>query len=91
VVAPEFDLADVSDGELPPGVRVVRLDRAMSLRNDGDALFLRDASGARLSESRRLGADVAGRCIARVDDSSEFIADPAGACTPGSATFVERP
>jgi hypothetical protein len=92
VVAPEFDSAEASDGSLPAGVRLARLDRALALRNEGAALLLRDAKGQRLSASPALAGARAGQCIERVGSNfrsgavSAFRATPGGGCTPGSAS-----
>jgi hypothetical protein len=93
VVAPDFDPANTADGALPGGVRLARLEGALSLRNEGAALFLRDPSGARVAESPRLAPAQAGQCIARVEHGGSFLyqRDPAGACTPGAATSEARP
>jgi hypothetical protein len=103
VVAPDFDVTEPSDGELPPGVRIARLEGALSLRNDGEALFLRDPSGTRVAESPRMAPTSEGQCIARVivqrvgiqpmatGDAFEYMPDPAGSCTPGGATSEASP
>jgi hypothetical protein len=92
VVAPDFDSAEASDGPLPAGVRLARLDRALALRNEGAALVLRDAKGQRLSASPALAGARAGQCIERVGSSfrsgalSAFRATLGGGCTPGFAS-----
>jgi hypothetical protein len=93
VVGPEFDAREPSDGLLPAGVRLARLDGALSLRNDGELLILRDEQGRRIAESPRLAAPVAGQCIGRLvhDEGSEFIVDPGGSCTPGTPTLASGP
>jgi hypothetical protein len=90
VVGPDFDAREPSDGELPAGVRLVRLAGPLSLRNDGDALFLRDELGRRVAESPRVAPHGAGQCVGRLVDASgraEFVPDPRGGCTPGTATL----
>lgn len=88
VVAPDFDAQETSDGELPQGVRIARLERALALRNDGAELVLRDAQGRRLSAAPALAARP-GQCIARSGQRYrqgsplDFRPDPSGACTPG--------
>lgn len=95
VVSPAFDVSEVSDGLLPGGVRLVRLDGALSLRNDGTALFLRDAQGRRVAESPSMAPEAAGQCIAQVSGTgttvAEFAPDPRGGCTPGTATTQAPP
>jgi hypothetical protein len=88
VVAPTFDVADQSDGPLPAGVRIARLDGALSLANAGQALVLRDAAGARVDMTPALAAP-AGQCSARVlprqarFDQSSFVVGP---CSAGEAS-----
>jgi hypothetical protein len=93
VVGPEFDARDPSDGLVPAGVRLARLDRALPLRNDGEALFLRDEVGRRVAESPRLAPQAAGQCIGRIasEQRVEFIPDPGGSCTPGTPTLESLP
>jgi hypothetical protein len=86
VVPPDFDSANLSDGPLPAGVRIARLERALSLRNDGAALALRDAHGRRLSASPALSGGASGQCIARTGAHVRSAAARefrAAACTPG--------
>lgn len=88
VVAPSFDIDDASDGELPAGVRIARLDGTLSLANAGQALVLRDNDGGRLDTTPVLSAPP-GQCIARTKppltrfDGSGFVVAP---CTPGEAS-----
>jgi hypothetical protein len=93
VVGPEFDAREPSDGALPAGVRLARLEGALSLRNDGEALFLRDELGRRVAEMPRVAPQAAGQCIGRLvhDGAIEFVPDPAGGCTPGSPTLELEP
>ena len=93
VVAPGFDARNPDDGQLPGGVRLARLDGALALRNDGEALLLRDAQGRRVAESPRMAPEVEGQCIARVarEGTFEYMPDPAGSCTPGAATSEASP
>jgi hypothetical protein len=87
VVGPDFDVRDASDGPPPSGARFARLSGALSLRNDGAALLLRDAQGRRLSASPALPPAQPGQCIARTGDDRRrplgFVLDPAGSCSPG--------
>ena len=60
------------------------------LRNSGEALYLRDAAGHRLSAAPAKPAPQPGVCVLRRDDAdprsgepSAFERDPAGSCTPG--------
>jgi hypothetical protein len=61
------------------------------LRNDGAALFLRDASGRRLSAAPALETRP-GQCIVRSEEPSrqgtalDFRPEPSGGCTPGFAS-----
>jgi hypothetical protein len=93
VVAPDFDVNEHSDGALPPGVHLLRLARALSLRNDGSALYLRDALGRRLSAAPALAPERAGQCVHRVESAEPrsgeplaFTRDASGGCTPGAAS-----
>jgi hypothetical protein len=70
VVPPDFDPADAHDGAAPAGVRLLRLARALSLRNEGSALYLRDAQGRRVSAAPALAPDQPGQCIHRVGRDS---------------------
>lgn len=87
VVAPDFDVADESDGEPVAGARFARLSGALSLRNDGAALLLRDAHGRRLSASPALTPAQPGQCIVRTGSASRsasgFVLAADGGCTPG--------
>jgi hypothetical protein len=92
VVAPEFDAQESSDGVLPPGVRLARLARPLSLRNEGSALYLRDALGRRLSAAPALAPEKPGQCIHRVaqdgrsGEAAAFARDAHASCTPGAAS-----
>ncbi|MDB4972654.1 MAG: hypothetical protein JWN48_995 [Myxococcaceae bacterium] len=101
LVGSEFDPRDAADGALPGGLRLIYLDGALSLSNDGELLFLRDPQGRRVAAARTFPGLVEGQCTARFhgdelanadlrsDDASAFELDPSGGCTPGSATFPE--
>ena len=86
-VAPDFDVRDETDGEPASGAHYVRLSGPLSLRNDGAALLLRDASGRRLSASPALAPGQAGQCIVRsgLDHRAPlgFVQERSGGCTPG--------
>jgi hypothetical protein len=93
VVSPDFDVNDRSDGALPAGVRLLRLARPLALRNDGSALYLRDAAGRRLASAPALAPERAGQCVYRVpgEDARSgeplaFARDVHGGCTPGAAS-----
>ncbi len=92
VVGPEFDARDASDGILPPGVRLVRTDKALSLNNQGSALFLRDPQTRRLSAAPRMKPAQAGACVTRISTDPRtgalagFAPDPSHSCTPGTET-----
>jgi hypothetical protein len=93
VVGPDFDRHEASDGPVPETVRLVRLERPLSLANDGSALFLRDATGRRLSAAPRLAPALPGQCIYRIASSDmrtggaqAFAVDPNRSCTPGTAS-----
>jgi hypothetical protein len=92
VVAPEFDAQESSDGALPAGVRLARLARPLSLRNEGSALYLRDALGRRLSAAPALVPEKPGQCIYRIasdgrsGEAVAFARDVHAGCTPGAAS-----
>lgn len=92
VVAPDFDPRDTHDGALPAGVRLARLSRPLSLRNEGSALYLRDAQGRRLSAAPAVAPSKPGQCVHRVArdprsaDPFSFALDAQGGCTPGVAS-----
>lgn len=92
VVGPKFDPRDMSDGVLSPGVRLVHTDKALSISNTGEALYLRDARGRRLSSAPSMGPAHSGACIARIVDdprtgaAHSFAHDPESTCTPGRET-----
>lgn len=93
VVAPDFDPRERADGMLSPGVRIARTDKALSLSNEGEPLFLRDPSGRRVSAAPRQKPAREGACLARsaADRRSAaadaFRADPNQTCTPGTETI----
>jgi hypothetical protein len=96
VVAPDFDVQDEADGapagayqDVLGGVRVARLSSALSLRNDGSQLLLRDGQGRRLSAAPALAPAKPGQCIERVvaESSTSARRRPLGfvstSCSPG--------
>jgi hypothetical protein len=92
LVADSFDGSDGSDVPIPPGTPLIRVGKAIGsagLANRGEALFLRDAAGRRVSAAPALPSPSAGTCIARVGEdprdgsASAFAADEALRCTPG--------
>jgi hypothetical protein len=92
VVAPTFDPHDLADGALPAGLRLITLDGPLSLSNGTATLYLRDAEGRRISTATALAPLFEGQCSARLPSqashaAASFALDPAGGCTPGSATF----
>jgi len=93
VVGPNFARRDMADADVPDAVRLLRLDAALALPNEGSALFLRDAKGRRLSQMPRLGPAQPGLCVARRPDSlprahapEDFLHATDTLCTPGAAT-----
>lgn len=92
VVAPAFDPHDLADGALPAGLRLVTLDGPLSLGNGASTLYLRDGEGRRISTAKVLAPLFEGQCSARLPARGSpaegpLALDPAGGCTPGSATF----
>lgn len=92
LVADAFDASDGSDVPIPPGTPLIRAGKSLGtsgLANRGEALFLRDAAGRRLSAAPGIPAPSAGTCIARVSEdprdgsASAFAADETARCTPG--------
>lgn len=92
VVPAGFDPEDARDQAPAAGVRLLRLAGALPLRNEGSALYLRDARGRRVSAAPALAPEQAGQCSARVSAdprsgaAAAFALDPSGGCTPGYAT-----
>lgn len=97
LVSAQFDRQDAHDAMIPSALRLVRLPRPLSLRNDGVALFLRDDQMRRISASPRMAPQAPGQCIGRVGDDprsgdpEQFVLDPNGSCTPGAETRVLPP
>lgn len=90
LVAPDFDVQERTDGEPPAAARIVRLPGALSLKNDGAALYLRDTRGRRVSAAPALAPNKAGQCIVRTSADKRsgrvdaFSADVGSPCTPGT-------
>lgn len=87
LVSPDFDVQERSDGEPPVGARIVRLPASMALKNDGAALYLRDASGRRVSAAPALAPNRAGQCIVRSSAdrrTGQLDAFAQAPCTPGA-------
>lgn len=94
IVADAFDPADPADDPAPPGVVLIRIGTSIAgggLSNAGEALFLRDPAGRRVSTAPALPSRT-GVCLVRIaadgrDGAAEaFVYDEAGGCTPGTAT-----
>ncbi len=92
-VGPDFDPRDLSDGALPSGLKIVRLEGSLGLANAGANLFLRDGRGRRVSAATALASLIEGQCSARSASDrrsgapAAFELDPDGSCTPGAPTF----
>jgi hypothetical protein len=94
LVGTAFDPVHPDDDRVPPGIPLFRLDASIGsggLSNEGEPLFLRDASGRRLSAAPAMTAPGSGICITRIADdprtgaSSAFEPHPEGRCGPGVA------
>ncbi len=92
LVPDAFDITDTHDVPVPPGTPLVRLGRALGssgLANRGEALFLRDARGLRLSAAPASPSPMPGVCLQRVGEDARdgspaaFALDPEQRCTPG--------
>ena len=97
VVGPDFDRHDPSDGSVPDALRLIRIEGALALANQGSALYLRDDTGRRLAASPSVGPERAGQCVGRIAGgeprsgrAQDFRQDPDGSCTPGTATPDQR-
>lgn len=94
VVGPGFDRHNTQDGVVADSVRIVRLDRPLSLANDGATLLLRDAQGRRVSASPRVKPERQGQALvrrpmasARSGLAADFLLDPDEVSTPGKPTL----
>jgi len=93
LVADAFDGHEPSELQPPAGALLVRVGTSLAsggLRNSGEALYLRDPAGHRLSASPAHPSPRPGVCIVRSDDAdmrsgapSAFVRDPDDSCTPG--------
>ncbi|MGD8860503.1 MAG: lamin tail domain-containing protein [Myxococcales bacterium] len=92
LVADDFDPLDPADTPPPPGALLVRVGRSLGesgLRNSGEAIFLRDPLGRRVTAAPALPRPGPGSCRVRVaadprsGASGSFERAPDGRCTPG--------
>jgi hypothetical protein len=92
LVADDFDPLDPADTPPPPGALLVRVGRSLGqsgLRNAGEAIFLRDPLGRRISAAPALPRPGPGTCRVRVvsdrrtGERGSFDRAPHGQCTPG--------
>ncbi len=89
LVADAFDPDDDADVPVPPGVPLIRVGTSLAsagLSNAGEAIYLRDAEGRRLSSAPALETD-GGECLVRVATvrKGDLDAFEVGPCTPGTA------
>ncbi len=98
LVSDRFDPRSPEGEPVPPGVPLVRLGPSLGrggLSNRGEPLFLRDASGRRISAAPSLPSMRAGSCLVRTTsdprrgDAEAFRANVP--CTPGRPNPVEAP
>lgn len=92
LVADGFDPSSSADVPPPPGALRIPLGRALAgngLSNAGEALYLRDAAGRRLSAAPAAPRPRAGVCLVRVGadprsgDRGQFSLSEEDGCTPG--------
>lgn len=100
LVADAFDAEDTRDDTPAPGVPLVFLGTSIGsggLANSGEALFLRDPDGHRVSAAPALAPRAAGACIVRASDDprdgalAAFGPDALDGCTPGLPDRVAAP
>jgi hypothetical protein len=93
LVAEGFDPESPDDDPVPPGVPLFRLDGSLGsagLTNGGEPVYLRDASGRRVSAAPALAAPAPGVCIVRASEDGrrgapeDFVPHPEGRCGPGA-------
>ncbi|MAC29150.1 MAG: hypothetical protein CMH59_22150, partial [Myxococcales bacterium] len=89
LVADGFDPSHPDDPPVPDGVPLVRIGSSLAsggLSNAGEALYLRDAEGRRLSTVPAIPAPGPGVCVVRegAGRSADPIAFGAAPCTPGA-------
>jgi len=92
LVPDAYDATETRDVRPPPGALLVRVGAALAsagLRNAGEALFLRDALGRRISAAPGALRPRPGVCAVRVGEDmrsgedAAFEHDPQASCTPG--------
>jgi len=92
LVADGYDPRAGADASPPPGALLVRVGRAIGsagLRNAGEALFLRDALGRRISAAPATPRPLPGVCLVRTTTEMRsgaaggFDHDANATCTPG--------
>ncbi|NOY92133.1 MAG: hypothetical protein GXP55_13125 [Deltaproteobacteria bacterium] len=95
IVADAFDPEDANGAPIPAGARLIRVGTSLGsggLSNSGEALFLRDALGRRLSGAPALPSAGGGVCLVRVvEDGRRMDADAfafESPCTPGAGPLA---
>ncbi len=92
LVPDRFDPEEPKDDAPPPGTQLVHIGTSLGdsgLSNSGEAIFLRDSRGRRVSAAPAMPPPRPGICLVRVandmrDGSPDaFAYDPEGRCTPG--------
>ncbi len=88
IVSERFDPEEPSDPRVPPGVRLLRVDRSIGaggLSNAGEPLFLRDAAGRRLSSAPAMSSGGGGICLVREGAPGRgALGFGTADCTPGT-------
>lgn len=99
LVADAFDPEDDTDDPVPPGVALVRIGTSLAtagVANSGEALYLRDPEGRRVSAAPAAPIAPTGACVVRATDDPRdgrvgtFVVDALG-CTPGRPDRVTPP
>lgn len=92
LVPDAFDPQSALDATIPEGTTLVRVGKALGrsgLANAGEAVYLRDERGRRVSAAPATPRPRAGACLVRVADdprtseAGSFGYDANGTCTPG--------
>jgi hypothetical protein len=92
LVADAFDPAEPRDVQPPPGATLIRTGKSLAtsgLSNNGEALFLRDALGQRVSAAPASPRPRSGVCNVRISDDMRDGSDgsfdyaASAGCTPG--------
>jgi hypothetical protein len=92
LVSDDFESDDGRDAAPPEGASLIRVGRALAgsgLSNAGEALYLRDPDGHRVSAAPANPSPRPGVCVVRISrdmrDGSDgtFAYEPDGTCTPG--------